>query len=172
MEVLMVFSIVKVYTYVIFTFVAYMAGPAIADGPRLMHKGPIAIDLLGKLEWMRCSIGQFWVEETCKGEPMKLTLSQVPEVAARFEGLDRGGWRLPTRAELKSLVSENDSPPMIKVETFPMTPPDKYWTSEPNFFNARNHWVVNFYTGFSYGRVFPNQPQYVRLVRNQKKIRF
>ena len=168
----MFFSIVKNYTYVIFIFVAFMAGPAIADGPRLMHKGPIAIDLLGKLEWMRCSIGQFWEEETCKGEPVKLTLSQVPEVAARFEGLDRGGWRLPTRDELESLVSENDSPPMIKVKTFPMTPPEAYWTSEPNFFNARNHWVVNFYTGYSYGRVFPNQPQYVRLVRNRKKIRF
>ena len=149
-----------------------MPATVVAEGPRLMHRGPIAIDLLGKLEWMRCSIGQFWEEETCKGKPVKLTLSQVPEVAARFEQLDDGGWRLPTRDELEALVSDNEKPPMINLETFPNTPPDKYWTSKSNFLNPRNHWVVNFYTGYRYGRVFPNQSQYVRLVRNRKKIRF
>ena len=168
----MIFPIFKKYAYRMCLSVVLMAGPAVADGPRLMHKGPIAIDLLGKLEWMRCSIGQFWEEETCKGEPLKLTLSQVPEVAARFEQLDDGGWRLPTRDELEALVSDNEKPPMINLETFPNTPPDKYWTSESNFLNPRNHWVVNFYTGYRYGRVFPNQPQYVRLVRNRKKISF
>jgi hypothetical protein len=165
----MSFLIMRNFVNVICLSVVFMAGPVVADGPRLMHKGPIAIDLLGKLEWMRCSIGQFWEEEGCKGEPLKLTLSQVPEVVARFEGLDRGGWRLPTRDELESLVSENDMPPMINAETFPSTPPRAYWTSEPNFFNERNHWVVNFFTGYGYGRAFPHQPQYVRLVRNRKK---
>ena len=58
------FSVLRNFAYVICMSAAFMAGPAIADSPRLMHKGPIAIDLLGKLEWMRCSIGQFWEEET------------------------------------------------------------------------------------------------------------
>ena len=146
--------------------------PLALANPRLMHKGPIAIDLLGKLEWMRCSVGQFWEEDTCKGESLKLTLAQVPEVLARFEMLDNGGWRLPTRDELESIVKENDSPPMINNETFPSTVPEAFWTSEPNFFNSRNHWIVNFYTGYSYGRVFPNQPQHVRLVRDRKTISF
>ncbi|MDG2405254.1 MAG: DUF1566 domain-containing protein, partial [Paracoccaceae bacterium] len=145
---------------------------ASAGPPRLLHKGPIAVDLLAKLEWMRCSVGQFWQDETCQGEALKLVLAQVPEVVARFETLDEGGWRLPTRDELESLVYENDMPPMIKVETFPETVAEAYWTSESNFFNAKNHWVVNFYTGYSYGRVFPNQPQHVRLVRNSRPVTF
>lgn len=168
----MTFLRFKNYACMMCLVVGLSAGPAVADGPRMMHKGPIAIDLLGKLEWMRCSIGQFWEEDTCKGDPLKLILSQVPEIAARFETLDRGGWRLPTRDELESLVSENDKPPMINLDTFPVTPSEGYWTSEPNFFNKRNHWVVNFYTGYSYGRAFPFQPHYVRLVRNRKKIIF
>ena len=143
-----------------------------AGTPRLMHKGPVAIDLLAKLEWMRCSVGQFWQDEICEGEALKLVLAHVPEVIARFETLDEGGWRLPTRDELESLVYENDLPPMIRTETFPGTVSEAYWTSEPNFFNAKNHWVVNFYTGYSYGRVFPNQPQHVRLVRNRRPMEF
>ena len=168
----MAISLLRTYSFWIGLLLVVIAQSASAGPPRLMHKGPVAIDLLAKLEWMRCSVGQFWQDETCKGEALKLVLAQVPEIIARFEGLDEGGWRLPTRDELESLVFENDMPPMIKAETFPGTVSEAYWTSEPNFFNAKNHWVVNFYTGYSYGRAFPNQPQYLRLVRKRRPMKF
>ena len=130
-------------------------------------KGPITINVLGGLEWMRCSIGQVWSDETCVGEPLKVPFAATTAVLERTLVSSGEGWRLPTRNELRVLIQKNDEPPMINAKHFPATHPGSYWTSDKNRMLANGHWVVNFYTGNNYGRAARSQPFAIRLVRDR-----
>jgi hypothetical protein len=77
-----------------------------------------------------------------------------------------GGWRLPTRIELVSLVDYTSPNPVIDMNAFPETPSDYFWTSSPFAGDATAAWNVNF--KFSSGIVEKsdnNKPHRVRCVR-------
>lgn len=146
---------------------------ALADAPRLQRDGPVARDYVRKLEWMRCSIGMIWEEDTCVGEIIMLSVLESKEVIDRIKDLNGGGWRLPTVKELKSLVTEvesrpKDVEPNIDQVTFPATYPGLYWSLDQSFYARQYQWAVNFLTGFSYNRSFTYQKLAVRLVRDYK----
>jgi hypothetical protein len=63
--------------------------------------------------------------------------------------LDGSGWRLPTLAELFSLVDMGNTPPMIDSIAFPKTPVFDYWTSSYNPDPFDTAWVVDFRDGSS-----------------------
>ena len=139
-----------------------------AESLRLQRDGPIARDYMNKLEWMRCSIGQVWEGETCVGEIKMLSVAEAEEIISRIEGQMGGGWRLPSTKELLSLISETENPPKIDKESFPLTYPGSYWSSDQSFYAKHYQWTVNFYTGYMYNRFFRYQKNAVRLVRNYK----
>ena len=144
---------------------------AASENLRLHRDGPLARDYMRKLEWMRCSVGQTWQNETCLGEVVALSVAEAKEFAQRMSHLDGGGWRLPTLKELKTIVSKienrpEDVEPNIDVQTFPNTFPGPYWSSDQSFYSKKYHWSVNFYTGHSFNRFFPSQKLAVRLVRD------
>ena len=93
---------------------------------------------------------------------------RAPQPRYRPPG-DRAGQgrRLPTRAELESLVCAECEGPKIDLATFPDTPADSFWTGDRNWIAPRHFWSVNFRTGHSYGRFFPYQDLAVRLVRDR-----
>lgn len=128
------------------------------------------LDLSRGLEWMRCSVGQRWSleSESCTGKAVPLNHEEIAQVILQANDQLGPGWRLPLREELESLLCKDCGPPMIDSEIFPQTEPMPYWTSEKNFWSPKNYWSVNFMTGFTYGRFFPNQQQMLRLVRNRK----
>ncbi len=68
--------------------------------------------------------------------------------------LSTGGftdWRLPTRAELLTLVDDTQFKPAIDTEAFSDTKSDWYWTSTPDASNPDDcAWVVAFGYGHSY----------------------
>jgi hypothetical protein len=130
----------------------------------------LVLDLSRGLEWMRCSVGQRWSLETksCTGKAVQLNHAEIEQVIVQANDQLGPEWRLPNRDELESLVCKECGPPMIDPELFPQTEPMPYWTSEKNFWSPKNYWSVNFMTGFTYGRFFPNQPQMLRLVRNRR----
>ena len=141
---------------------------SLAEGLRLQRDGPIARDYMNKLEWMRCSVGQVWEEETCTGEIKMLSVAEAEEIINRIEGQMGGGWRLPSTKELLSLISETKKPPKIDTETFPLTYAGSYWSSDQSFYAKHYQWTVNFYTGYMYNRFFRYQKNAVRLVRDYK----
>jgi hypothetical protein len=130
----------------------------------LVAQDPIVIDVMGGLDWMRCSIGQVWDGDRCSGKTLLIPYTTVDEVIFRIQSNTGDGWRLPTLNELERLVVEQSSPPMIATGIFPDTYQGLYWTSDINWIVRDRWWGVNFYTGHRYGRVTGDQTLAVRLV--------
>lgn len=84
---------------------------------------------VGSLEW-QAEVPQ---------EPM--TWQQAKDYAANLDD----GWRLPTRAELLTLVDDTRHDPACAV--FPDCPSDWFWTSTPWAGSSSGAWVVNFSNG-------------------------
>ena len=60
-------------------------------------------------------------------------------------------WRLPTRAELLTLVDDTRCDPAIDTDAFPGTPSEYFWTGTDYAGDKKNYaWVVYFHYGHSY----------------------
>ena len=142
--------------------------PALAQ---LYSRGQFARDLTLGIEWLRCSIGQRWSEETqnCLGEIMPLDFDLIDQAIFQANSQLGGVWRLPTEDELAALICAGCGIPMIDAKTFPNTWPDSYWTSDRNSLSSRHQVSINFRTGYSYARFLRTQAMAVRLVRDYKR---
>jgi hypothetical protein len=127
----------------------------------------LVIDLRSGVEWLRCSVGQQWNGSSCKGNIIRLSHDEVARAIVIANDQLGGNWRLPNREELEGLVCTTCETIKIDRDNFPHTAPEPYWTGEVNRFATRHFWSVNFMTGFTYGRFFPQQKLAVRLVRDR-----
>ena len=145
-------------------FSIYLAGPA---STQFMARQHTVKDLNTGTTWLRCSVGQAWdpTLETCTGEIVKLDHTQIAYAITEAKRQLGGNWRLPTHAELESLVCDDCPPPKIDSKRFPNISPEAYWTGDKNALNSKTFWSVSFMTGYSYSRFFPYQFLPVLLVR-------
>ena len=134
---------------------------------RFVVKDHIIIDLEHKIDWLRCSVGQRWDGNKCSGEIVNLSLDLVPDAINIANEQLGGNWRLPSKAELKSIVCMSCPSPKINVIIFPNTDNAPYWTSDRSIFNSKFYVSVNFHTGFSFNRFSPIKELAVRLVRDR-----
>jgi hypothetical protein len=128
--------------------------PAIADAPPGRYSFPtdgVVLDNRTKLTWQRKLEGMY-------------TQPDAATYCANLK-LAQGGWRLPTRAELLTIVDPTRYSPAVDATAFPDIPMDaKCWTSSGYVFNPKFHWAVV----FTAGDAGPNEstvPIYVRCVR-------
>jgi hypothetical protein len=129
----------------------------------------IVVDLVQKIDWLRCSVGQRWDpnEKFCVGKVLRLSHEEIEQAIAQANAQLGGSWRLPTRKELESILCHDCTPVKIDPITFPNTSAEPYWTSDINWISPRNRWSVSFMTGDRYGRFFPEQQLAVRLVSDK-----
>lgn len=154
----------------------------------------------GKLVWMRCHIGQNFEKGQCIGNPKKMDQRDAENEIKRmnFTGGFAGSkdWRLPTIAELQSLVfcekgshtrqqniklatgstialpaacqGDGYLRPTIDPIVFPNAAQDWVWSSTPDLDRVINIWALNFASGSPapIGRV--NNQTSVRAVRNMQ----
>ena len=138
-----------------------------ASDSRFVVKEHIVVDLENKIEWLRCSVGQRWDGKKCIGKIVNLSLDMVP-TALNIANEQLGGqWRLPSKAELTSIVCKECSSPKINEEIFPNTDNAPYWTGETSIYNKKYYVSVNFHTGFTFNRFSPIKELAVRLVRDR-----
>ena len=140
---------------------------SIAGDARFLIREHIVVDLERQIEWLRCSVGQRWDGKKCMGNIVNLSLDIVPE-AIKIANEQLGGqWRLPSKAELTSIICKACPSPKINKDIFPNTDNAPYWTGDQSIFNSRFYVSVNFHTGFSFNRFSPIKELAVRLVRNR-----
>ena len=138
-----------------------------ADGRRFITNDHIVVDLERQIEWLRCSVGQQWDGQTCIGNIVNLSLDIVPQALDIANKQLGGTWRLPSKAELTSIVCKECTSPKINEEIFPNTDNAPYWTGDKSIFNNRFYVSVNFHTGFSFNRFSPIKELAVRFVRDR-----
>lgn len=113
----------------------------------------VVTDLVTRLEWQ---------------QEVDDELRSWTEAAGYCEELDLagGGFRLPSRIELISLIDFTRANPSIDPSAFPRAPLDRFWSASP-FAEARSSvWLVNFEFGTGFTRqAHVNEKHRVRCVR-------
>ena len=141
---------------------------ATANSNRFLSNGPIVVDLQNGVEWLRCTVGQSYINGSCDGEIIQFRFDEISEITKLANKELGGSWRLPTKKELSSLICKTCPAPKIDQKTFPLTSSEPYWTGQKNWFSSKMYWSVNFMTGYSYSHSFAEKPLAVRLVRDRK----
>lgn len=106
--------------------------------------GTVTDNRLG-LMWMRCSLGQTWLNNSCSGEPLELSWQQALVNAHGYVYANQTGWRVPNVKELASITEGQCVRPAINTSIFPNTPADDFWTSSPAVNDPRRAWVIAFF---------------------------
>ncbi len=125
------------------------------------------IDSATGLMWMRCAMGQTWINSTCSGTASKLTWNEANNLQHSFAGYQ--DWRLPTIRELQTLVEPGKNNPAINSDIFPETLSSFFWSGSPSAVSSNLAW----YVGFGYGYAFSNSRgdgNRVRLVRGGQSL--
>lgn len=118
------------------------------------------------LEWQRCTVGQRWDAKSklCQGHPKTYPWDK----ATKFASTQKDGWRLPTGAELLSIVEKCHPSPSINTQVFPNTPGRIVWTNSSDTGGLERIWSVSFFSGSPY-RPGKLQSCAIRLVRGTMK---
>lgn len=114
------------------------------------------------LMWQRCSKGQVWSVNTCIGSATVYSWDQATLLTDTYAG--QSDWRLPTVAELQTLVDYTATASPLNVTMFPETPKISFWSSSAYVPSPNNAWAVT----FNYGGSFFSSRSFaypVRLVR-------
>ena len=147
---------------------------------KLLNQGQVIEDTKTGLQWMRCSLGQTFSDETCTGKPTEFEWHKAINEAKNVTYINYSDWRLPTKEELFTLVfCSSGQPkhwearcrgsylkPTVYKHTFPNTSVDIYWTS----LSSKSDdfaWGVSFQFSTS-GAYQKGSSQPVRLVRTKK----
>lgn len=109
------------------------------------------------LTWKRCLEGESWTGSACSGSANMYTWSQA-------NALSGSTWRLPTIAELLTIVERDGYMPTLNTALFPRPSPSQQWSATTDASYTSAAWYVDFNIGSSYSRdkgyTYP-----VRLVR-------
>lgn len=114
----------------------------------------VAIDRRSGLMWMRCAYGQRWDAGHCERHAETFTWREAQVEIARFN--EQGGafgftdWRLPTVAEMLSIVVPGCEEPALNIRVFPNAPITAYWTTTPDPVYPPGVMLVHFVNGRAY----------------------
>lgn len=147
--------------------------------------------VVGRTQWMRCSLGQQWDGNTCTGDASRHNWEDANALPGLMNA--QGGfasytdWRLPSIDELASIrqcsagsttetvtlpsgqrtfrkCTEDSARPAIDSRDFPNDDGSIVWSSTPDTSDSSLAWIVNIGVGYT-DSFFRSYEQRVRLVR-------
>jgi len=136
------------------------SAPSLTPTSRYVINGGTVYDKTTDLTWHRCSVGQRWSEGVgCVSVVQEVDWNEAMSPHS-------GGWRLPTKDELQTLVAPTCQNPAINEEAFPDMDLNNifYWSSTE--FDASSAWYVYFALGDSTSHNDHARTNSVRLVRS------
>lgn len=119
------------------------------------------------LHWQKCAMGQEPQLHDCAGSATVFNWQQALAQAQKANKEQLYGyddWRLPSVAELRTLVAKNCHAPAINSSFFPRTPAYLFWSSSPSAAEQFGAWFINFNRG-NENTFFKDSHGHVRLVR-------
>jgi alpha-tubulin suppressor-like RCC1 family protein/fibronectin type 3 domain-containing protein len=119
------------------------------------------------LTWMRCAMGMTWDGATCTGTASTYTWDEAIKLTANFAR--KSDWRLPSIAELNTIVERETFNSAINNTVFPNTPPYSYFWSRTPYAGSSDAWVVLFFDGGAYNDN-PVASRNVRLVHVEQSF--
>ncbi|MCB1304449.1 MAG: DUF1566 domain-containing protein, partial [Leptospiraceae bacterium] len=102
-------------------------------------------DASSRLVWQKCSNGQS-NDTSCSGSPTTANWQSALQYCNTLS-LSGKSWRLPSAAELLSLVDFTQTGTVINGTFFPNTAANLYWTSTTNQALPGAGWRITFATG-------------------------
>ncbi|MCX7087090.1 MAG: DUF1566 domain-containing protein [Methylococcales bacterium] len=146
-------------------------------------------DKVTGLQWMRCSQGQEWKNNTCSGYPVTVEMEDAAYSAYSLTFAGKDDWRLPSVDELKTLVycssgkpkfwntsgracNGDYQQPTLAPEAFPYTSSGVYWsiTNLQNDPGQDYNLTVSFNYGHVYYSYFKDAYERARFVRGASNI--
>jgi len=130
-------------------------------------------DRVTGLFWQRCVIGQTWNGETCLDDNRKQIRSWFAwqdannEIRRLQQKPAYKGWRLPSLAELKTIIEKRCHDPSINLEVFPNGPAWQFWTSDELSSNKAYVWRIDFKNGNIGSDLKTNYSYHIRLVKGE-----
>ena len=101
-----------------------------------------------------------------EGNAQRLNHAEIAEALNKQKA--NRGHGVSNKKRLESLVCKRCDNPKIDTRYFPGTESEPYWTGQKNWISPRNYWSVNFMTGHTFGRFFPNQRLLAMIVQDNK----
>lgn len=137
------------------------------DSIYIDHGNGTVTDHETNLMWMQCSQGLSGAgcaigAATAMNWKQSLEAAQTANAGVGTFGYT--DWRLPTTAELGTLIDQAIFNPAINTTLFPATVSSSYWSSSPYAASSSSAWVVNFNNGYEHNGT-KHSNVYVRLVR-------
>lgn len=141
--------LLTILTLISFSLFGQTCLPSIAETAAqlsFVDKGDGTVsDPVRGLTWMRCSLGQTWVNQSCEGDASELNWQQALQAAHGLLYANKLGWRVPNIKELSSITERSCVRPAINEILFPNTPSDDFWTSTPSVQDPSRAWVIAFF---------------------------
>jgi hypothetical protein len=98
------------------------------------------VDTVTGLTWQRAAPSGTYTWDAAKTYCSGLSLG----------GIAAGGWRVPRKLELESIVDDRGYAPAIDTTAFPDTQLDYFWSSSPFVYQPNSAWFVDFRNGVSW----------------------
>jgi len=117
------------------------------------------------LMWQRCAKGQTWSGGTCTSSASDYTWDQAYALTETFA--NHSDWRLPTIAELESLIDYtpgSPSAPLVNATIFPATSTSYFWSASTVAGSSDYAWDISMLLGDT-GYYVKTHTEKIRLVR-------
>jgi alpha-tubulin suppressor-like RCC1 family protein len=95
------------------------------------------------LTWMRCAMGMNWTGTTCTGLASISSWDEATKLNVSYAG--KSDWRLPSIAELHSILKRSIDAPFLNLTAFPNSP-TQFWSATPFVGKSVEAWYIGHQT--------------------------